>query len=168
MPVNSAVISTMVLDRAPTASSWRKDSRQGKPGRSPARNVSIATGPTSEEGAFPSASGDTVFPSNGRFLFAGDFVQGTRTTSLPDATGVSFTVNLPFETMTCNVPLGLAINGTPVGTFSVGPGDTTGAGSFSFAALTGPTYTLRYERVSSSNWVPSIMADGRRLPRFTL
>ena len=126
------------------------DGKAGGMGGAWTLNVDIAAGTTTEDVAFPAASGDIVFPSNGQFLFAGDYVQGTRTTSMPDITGASLTVNIPGNGLSCAVTLGMAINGTAVGTFTVGPGATTATGSFTFATLTGPGYTFRYERLSSS------------------
>ena len=46
-----------------------------------------------------------------------------------------------------SLDLRLLINGVEVGRFMITPGATTTTGTYSFAAITGPTYTFRIENV---------------------
>ena len=98
---------------------------------------------------FPTSS-DPWSTAVGVYYFwnAGDWVQGTRATSLPSATHVSIHINVMYNGLTCdNQDMRMLINGVEVGRFSITPGIATLDKSFVFAAATGTTYTLRYETV---------------------
>ncbi|MFK7987926.1 MAG: hypothetical protein AB8I08_18045 [Sandaracinaceae bacterium] len=136
-------------DLAPGTYFVTLDGKAGGAGGEWVLNASIVTGPTTEVVAFPSG-GDVSTDPAGLFLFSGEYVEGVRTTSLPDITGADIVLNVPFDDLFCSVTMGLAINGTAVGTFTISAGDRTVTSSFSFPAITGPTYTLRYERITSS------------------
>ena len=98
--------------------------------------------------SFP-AQGDTIYAPGGGgryFWHVGDYVQGVRTTTLASTRSASVYMQFPFNILSCdNLPMRMMINGTTVGTFTVSSGQTSLSASFSFSAISGPTYTLRYE-----------------------
>jgi len=97
------------------------------------------TFPLSSDAAY-SASG------SGYYWTSGDYVQGARTTGLPYATSVSISLGTPFNGLSGDsCDFRMLINGIQVGTFSVYSGTPATTASFSFPAISGPTYTLRYE-----------------------
>ena len=101
---------------------------------------------------FPNSS-DPSFTSSGAGYFwtAGDWVEGSRGTSLGSTSSASIHINIA-ENWLCGdtADMQMLINGTVVGSFSV-PGNGCGGApstfdtSFSFGAISGPTYTLRYQ-----------------------
>jgi hypothetical protein len=99
---------------------------------------------------FPTSSDSwntAVYPAY-YFWTAGDWVQGSRATSLPTATHVSIHINVMYNGLTCdNQDMRMLINGVEVGRFSITPGIATLDTSFTFAVATGTSYTLRYETV---------------------
>ncbi len=103
--------------------------------------------PTTTTITFP-ATGDTrVGAGSGTYFWRlGDYVEGTRMTTLSTLTSVSFDLQLVMNGLTCDTQdVTLSINGTDVGTFSIAGGATSVMQSYSFAPIAGPTYTLRLE-----------------------
>jgi hypothetical protein len=75
----------------------------------------------------------------------GDFVEGIRTIPATSITQAEVDLQIT-NNLTCNQhPTLVFINGVQVGTFAVGPGQTTVNQTFSFPAITGPAYALRLE-----------------------
>ena len=102
---------------------------------------------------FPSV-GDTRYTRYGiqiYFWYAGDYVQGTRTTTLASTRSANIhlviTPNVLSSCGTQNVRM--RINGVAVGTFAITRGVTLITRTFNFSAIAGPTYTLRYETIST-------------------
>lgn len=95
---------------------------------------------------FPDWS-DSAYIVNDPYIWhAGDYYQGTRSTSLACATSVSFTLESDENWLECDVlDLRVSINGTSVGTFSYPSYVWTTTQGFSFPAIVGPSYTIRLE-----------------------
>jgi len=104
------------------------------------------TAPMDAMVTFP-ATGDTrVAAGGGPYYYwrLGDYVQGVRTTTLPSARSVNFNLQLTSNGLTCDTQdVSLSINGTVVGSFSIAGGPMSISQSYTFAPITGPTYTLR-------------------------
>jgi len=97
---------------------------------------------------FPNSS-DTSFTASGGGYYwtAGDYVQGSRTTSLGSTTSANIHIAISGNFLSGDtVDMRMSINGTAVGTFSITSASTSAFDTtLSFPAVTGPTYTLRYE-----------------------
>lgn len=130
-------------------------------GTTPTDTGVVDTGPedtgtvtTSADITFP-ATGDTKVISKDPYMWtSGDSIEGARTTTLPSATSISGTWNITnsigtcglFGTTTGKVNVDVSINGTKVGSLVIKSG--TGSAvpiSFTFGAITGPTYTIKYQ-----------------------
>ncbi len=110
-------------------------------------SVTITPVVVSETITFPT-SGDPRYTMYTNMWNAGDYVQGSRTTSLPSVTSVEMTLSINPNILSCDTQdMRLMINGVEVGRFAVAPGATTVSRTFSFPAVAGPTYTLRLETV---------------------
>jgi hypothetical protein len=97
---------------------------------------------------FPDAGDPRVASADLYFWRLGDYVEGTRVTALPSLTSVDMNLLVSPNVLSCDTQdHSLSINGRVVGTFSINAGDTTVSRSFSFPAITGPTYTFRIETV---------------------
>ncbi len=102
--------------------------------------------PTTTTVTFPSSSDTRVASAGLYFWRMGDYVEGTRTTTLPSLTSVSFALTLDSNGLTCDTQdVSLSINGVTVGSFSIASGTMSVMQSFTFAAITGPSYTIRLE-----------------------
>jgi hypothetical protein len=94
---------------------------------------------------FPKKSDPRVLNAGGdHFWMAGDYYSGTRSTTLASAT--SFSTGMAIDNvLTCDsVQLQVRINGTLIGTKTISSGPVSIPMSFTFAAITGPTYTIEY------------------------
>lgn len=109
--------------------------------------VTITPVPVAETVTFP-AAGDTRVTRYPNLWNAGDYIQGSRTTSLPRITSAQMTLSISPNGLTCDTQdMRALINGVEVGRFAVAPGASIVSQTFSFPAITGPTYTLRVETV---------------------
>lgn len=113
---------------------------------------SLAVGITpvvSEETVTFPAVGDTrSFTIGDRPWNSGDFIEGTRATSLSSITSAQLNLAILPNGLTCDdQDMRLRINGTVVGSVIVSPGATSVTPTFTFAPISGPTYTLRLETV---------------------
>jgi hypothetical protein len=79
------------------------------------------------------------------FWTVGDWVEGSRSTSLSSTTSVTIHIAVDNFLSCDNDDFRMLINGVEVGRFTILAGSATYDGSFSYGAITGPTYTLRYE-----------------------
>ena len=79
------------------------------------------------------------------FWTVGDWIQGTRGTSLGSTSSVSIHIAIDNYLSCDNDDFRMLINGIEVGRFTMLAGSPTVDTSFSFAPISGPTYTLRYE-----------------------
>lgn len=107
----------------------------------------ITTGPCAEVTVdFPSAGDTRVGAGGGAYFWrAGDYVEGTRSTSLPSASSADISLSLDHNGLTCDTQdVELRLNGVAVGSFSIPGGTMNITRSFTFPAVSGPTYTLRY------------------------
>ncbi|HJL20492.1 MAG TPA: hypothetical protein RMH99_32795 [Sandaracinaceae bacterium LLY-WYZ-13_1] len=112
----------------------------------------ITTGPCAEATVDFPAAGDTRMGAGGGVYFwrAGDYVEGARTTSLPSITQADISVQIDPNVLSCDTQdVEMRINGTTVGSFSISSTDGVLTRSFTFPAIAGPTYTLRYHTVRS-------------------
>lgn len=110
----------------------------------------VTTGPCAETTVDFPISSDTRFGAGGGLYFwrAGDYVEGTRSTSISSVRSVDMFLTLEFNGLTCDTQdVELRINGVSVGSFSIASGATSVARTFSFPSIAGPTYTLRYHTV---------------------
>lgn len=108
--------------------------------------VEVLPFPAPETTSFPVAGDPRVASSNAYYWRTGDYVQGVRTTSLPRARRAVVSLGVPINGLTCDtLPMRMRINGTEVGTFTITPGMARATPTFDFAAITGPSFTLRYE-----------------------
>lgn len=100
---------------------------------------------------FPSAS-DAHVTAQTNYWNAGDSIQGSRTTSLATITSADLTLSVSPNGLTCdNQDMQLSINGTVVGAVTISPGASTFSQSYSFAAISGPTYTIRLQTIRTVN-----------------
>lgn len=110
-------------------------------------SVGITPVVTNEIVTFP-AAGDTratLYPSPWNF---GDYIQGTRTTSLSSVTGAQMNLAISPNGLSCDTQdMRLRINGTIVGNVIIPPGAASVTRSFSFSAISGPSYTFRLENI---------------------
>lgn len=107
--------------------------------------VEILPYPGPETVSFPVAGDPRIAASSTHYWRAGDYVQGARTTSLPRARRAVVSLGLG-NNLTCDtLPMRMRINGTEVGTFTITPGTPRVSPTFDFAAISGPSFTLRYE-----------------------
>jgi hypothetical protein len=103
--------------------------------------------PTTTTVTFPQSGDARVGAGTGMYFWRlGDYVEGTRTTTLSTLSSVSFDLQLDTNGLTCDTQdVTLSINGTDVGTFSIAGGTMNVMQSFTFPTITGPTYTFRLE-----------------------
>ncbi|MBN1771676.1 MAG: hypothetical protein JXB32_10470 [Deltaproteobacteria bacterium] len=110
--------------------------------------AAISAGTATQTVDFPTAA-DTRYTSAGtRFWNLGDYISGTRTTSLGTIWQAAMHLVVPAgeNGLTCdNQDMRMLINGVEVGRFSIAPGAYTVDQTFGFSTLVGPSYTLRYE-----------------------
>lgn len=95
---------------------------------------------------FPTAADGSSFSLSA--WHDGTYIAGTRDTSLPSATSMDISVT-PTNTLLasgCGLSVLVLLNGVQVGTFNV-PWESmaTITRSYTFPAIAGPTYTVRYE-----------------------
>lgn len=108
---------------------------------------------------FP-AMGDTVVQKSvGAFWNLGDYVTGSRTTTLPKVTSITGTFEIVNNLGSCTPPdagmmIGSAdmrvfVNGVGVGIVTIKQGSPSSIPyTFTFSAITGPVYNLRYEELT--------------------
>lgn len=101
-----------------------------------------------ETSPFPQA-GDTRVGADGLYFWRlGDYVQGTRATSLPSVGRVDVSLVVDPNVLTCDTQsVGVRINSVMVGSFNIAPGQNLLTTSFTFAPIAGPTYVVRYETI---------------------
>jgi hypothetical protein len=96
---------------------------------------------------FPVFADTYVIKYDPNFWNVGDYIQGSRATSLASITSISGTVGITNSLSTCGaLDLIVSVNGTTVGTVKIT--NTHGAAvplSLTFPAATGPTYVIRYQ-----------------------
>jgi hypothetical protein len=103
---------------------------------------------------FPTASDPRYTAAGTRFWNLGDYVYGTRATSLGTIWQATMHLVVPAgeNGLTCdNQDMRMMINGVEVGRFSITPGASAVDRTFGFSTLAGPNYTLRYETVRTVN-----------------
>jgi len=102
----------------------------------------------SETVAFPSA-GD--YRNTTSYMWhAGDYVEGVRYTSVGTATGLDVHLLIGANVLSCDTQdVNVYLNGAVVGSFSVAAGQYTVDQSYSFAAIAGTTFTVRYQTIST-------------------
>jgi hypothetical protein len=93
----------------------------------------------------PDTASATISGGHYYYYTYGDYVRGSRTTSLPQTSGATVSLGIVYNGLGDACDFRMLINGIQVGTFRVSPGASTVSASFSFATITGPTYTLEYE-----------------------
>lgn len=116
--------------------------------------VDTGTVTTSADITFP-ATGDTKVISKDPYIWtSGDYIEGSRTTTLPSATSITGTWKITNSIGTCGllgtttgkVNADVSINGTKVGSLVIKSSTGTSVPiSFTFPAITGPTYKIRYQ-----------------------
>jgi hypothetical protein len=113
---------------------------------------------------------DTWYIASDPYLWNfGDYYQGVRSTSLSCATSVSFTLYADETYLDGDVlDLRLSINGTSVASFSFPMYSYVQSYSFSFPAITGPTYTIRLEVTRTVAYLCGSVALSRDLSSWTL
>ncbi len=96
--------------------------------------------------AFPLA-GDTRVAAGGAYFWRlGDYVEGTRTTGLATIDQIDVHLVVDPNVLSCDTQdVAVKINGITVGSFSITSGTTAVDRTYSFAAIAGPTYVVRYE-----------------------
>jgi hypothetical protein len=118
---------------------------------------------------FPDWSDSGYLAGNPYMWNAGDYYEGVRSTALPCATSVTFTLWSDENWLECDVlDLRVSINGTPVGTFYYPIYAWTTTQSFSFPAITGPTYTIRLEATRTVAYLCGSVALSIGLSDWTL
>lgn len=110
--------------------------------------VGITPVVTTETVTFPAAGDTRVTAAGTAFWNSGDYVQGTRSTSLSSVRRAQLNLAVDSNVLSCDTQdMRMRINGTIVGSFSIASGTTSVTPTFNFSAISGPTYTLRLETV---------------------
>jgi hypothetical protein len=110
------------------------------------RDAGSISGPTID---FP-GTGDTSMTMLTNYWNAGDYIEGTRTTMLASITRLMLNVVVTANTLSCDTQdMDVIVNGVTVGTFMISAGESLLTDSFTFAAITGPTYTIRFQTTST-------------------
>ncbi|MBX3251783.1 MAG: hypothetical protein KF901_31685 [Myxococcales bacterium] len=123
------------------------DAGSGAPGAYTLR-VELLPFPSPETVSFPLASDPRVASSNAFYWRTGDYVEGFRNTTLPRARRAVIGLAFASNALTCDtLPMRARIDGVEVGTFTISPGTPRVDATFSFSAITGPGFTLRYETI---------------------
>jgi hypothetical protein len=101
----------------------------------------------SETFTLPSSGDTRVGAGSGVYFWRlGDYVEGTRTSTLPSVVRVDVHLVIDYNGLTCDTQdVDVKINGTTVGSFSIRSGDTVVNQTYSFSVISGPTYVIRYE-----------------------
>lgn len=96
---------------------------------------------------FPVFTDTFVILKDPFFWNAGDYIQGSRATSLPSITSMTGTVGIENSLSSCGaLDLVVSINGTTVGTVKITSASGTAVPlALTFPAKTGPTYVLRFQ-----------------------
>ncbi|MBL8719629.1 MAG: hypothetical protein JNL79_26815 [Myxococcales bacterium] len=93
---------------------------------------------------FPTATDTAVISKDPYFWNLGDYYQGVRTTALASATSFSSSIGLS-NSITCgSLTVDVSLNGTKIGGLTITAGTSPVPANFTFPAITGPTYTIRY------------------------
>jgi hypothetical protein len=96
---------------------------------------------------FPT-SADTPHTMLTNYWNLGDYIEGVRATSLSSTTSATIHIVVSPDSLTCDTQdMKLMINGTEAGRFSIHATPATVDATFTYAAISGPSYTLRYETV---------------------
>ena len=113
--------------------------------------------PTEVIFTFPSATDPRTVKGGTAWFNIGDFVQGSRATTLPKATGMKGTLEIGNSLGSCGADAGttgsldirVSINGTTVGTIAITKASPASV-SFDvlFGVIPGPTYVIRYEEIT--------------------
>lgn len=108
------------------------------------------TGATGATITFPIFSDTFSIYYDPNFWNAGDFIQGSRSTSLSSITSITGNVGIA-NSLTCgSLNIEVSINGGVVGTMNVLPTSGTKIPlSLTFAAKTGPSYVLKYRAANT-------------------
>jgi len=94
---------------------------------------------------FPTSTDTAVILYDPYFWNLGDYYQGVRTTTLPSATSFSSTIGVTNSISSCgSLTVDVSLNGTKIGAVTFTAGVSAVPASFTFPAITGPTYTIRY------------------------
>ncbi|MCK6551458.1 MSCRAMM family adhesin SdrC, partial [Myxococcota bacterium] len=108
--------------------------------------LAITQLPGAEIVQFPQPMDGRLTQVGGAFATDGDFVEGIRTITSPSVTRATIEVDIAANSLTCDVhDAQVMINGIVVGTFQVMPMMTHVSQSYTFPAIAGPSYALRYE-----------------------
>ena len=110
--------------------------------------VNITAPPVPATETVPSPSADDPFDFGPRLapFVEGDYVEYTWTTAYPSITGLDITAGLDPNFLTCDTQdFDVIINGVDVGDMDIVGGSSSQDFSFTFPAIDGPTYTVRYE-----------------------
>ncbi|MEJ2737062.1 MAG: S8 family serine peptidase [Anaerolineae bacterium] len=105
----------------------------------------------SQSVAFPATSDTISVESNPYWWHAGDYAEGTRSLSMSSVNRLDYDWSTTYNSLngTGHVDLVLSINGTVVGSFTVNPGEYAKLVSFTFAPISGPSYTIRLEETNT-------------------
>ncbi len=115
-------------------------------------NVGITPVVTNETVTFPAVGDTRVITAGTSPWNLGDYIQGTRTTSLSSVRSAQLNLAVDSNVLSCDTQdMRMRINGTIVGTFSISSGATSVTPTFSFGAISGPSYTLRVENIRTVN-----------------
>jgi len=115
-------------------------------------SVTMAPVISDETLSFPRAGDTRVYNVGDRFWNAGDFVQGARTSGLSSIRSAALSLSVSPNGLSCDTQdMQLRINGTVVGPVILTSGATTVTPSFTFPAISGPTYTIRLETTRTVN-----------------
>jgi len=81
---------------------------------------------------------------------AGDYVDGSRTTTLASTTSATIYIAVENSLSSCGQQdMEMLINGIVVGNFVISSGETSVSATFTYAAIAGPTYDLRYQTTAT-------------------
>jgi hypothetical protein len=127
--------------------------------------VNVAITPSDVVLNFPLA-GDLASPDHGYLWSAGSYIEGSRTTTMPSVRQAVVHLVVTENVLTCDTQdMRLRINGAIAGSFSLSSATRTLDTTFSFGAIAGPTYILRYENArpvsggcGSVNFLPTTTA----------
>lgn len=101
---------------------------------------------------FPLSTDTSHTASGTAYWNAGDYVDGSRTTTLSSTVSAVIHIVLQNNSLTCDTQaMEMLINGVVVGNFSIPSGATAVDMTFTYAAIAGPTFDLRYQTTRTVN-----------------
>ena len=109
-------------------------------------NITAPPVPPTETVPSPSADDPQDFGPRSAPFVEGDYIEFTWTTAYPSISGLEITAGIDPNFLTCDTQdFDVFINGTDIGDMPIAGGSSSQDFDFTFDAIDGPVYTIRYE-----------------------